>query len=146
MLIAALPIHPLRPPLAAMIRREGKALMMGTDGAREKHTTSLLRVIEALVERRRRIGERLHGCRTAAQHVGSALQAIDRTFGARLAACVRAIGPIGAIAVIPRPLAEQPRLAPLGAQLGKIAYRLLECWPVLFLLGVEPQSRLQPCN
>src|SRR5215475_1903781 len=122
MLIAALPIHPLRPPLAAMIRREGKALMMGTDGAREKHKTSLLRVIEALVERRRRIGERLHGRRTAAQHVGSALQAIDRTFGARLAACVRAIRPI---AVIPRPLAEQPPLAPLGAQLGKIAYRLL---------------------
>src|SRR5262245_56206823 len=89
---------------------------------REHREAALLAVIEALVERSRRVGELLEPGRTLAHYVGAQIQALDRV--------LRTVG-IGA------------RRETLGALLGEVAQRALNRRPQLLLLGGELESRMQ---
>src|SRR5262245_38177718 len=92
---------------------------------REHREAALLAVIEALVERARRVGELLEPGRALAHHLGAQVQALDRVF--------RTVG-IGA------------RRETLGALLGEVAQRALNRRPELLLLGGELEARMQRGN
>src|SRR6267154_2936952 len=89
---------------------------------RQQREAALLPVVEALIERRGRVGDALHGGAAGRHRVGPPLQAFDRTGGRRL---VVLGGPA------------------LYAQPGRFPQGLLEGRPGLFLVGVEPQPRMQ---
>src|SRR6476659_2033686 len=88
----------------------------------KQREAALLAVIEALVERARRIGELLEPGRALAHHVRAQVHALDRI--------LRAVG-IGA------------RRETLGALLGEIAQRGLDRRPELLLLGGQLETRMQ---
>src|SRR5712672_831215 len=90
--------------------------------ARQHREAALLPVVEALIERRGRVGDALHGGAAGRHCVGPPLQAIDRTGGRRL---VVLGGPA------------------LHAQPGRFPQGLLEGRPALLLVGVEPQPGMQ---
>src|SRR5712671_4130011 len=90
--------------------------------AREQREAALLPVVEALIERRGRVGDALHGGAAGRHRVGPPLQAFDRAGGRRL---IVLGGPA------------------LHAQPGRFPQGLLEGRPGLFLVGIEPQPRMQ---
>src|SRR6186713_2067206 len=89
---------------------------------RQRREASFLAVIQALVERTRRIGELLEPGRTLAHHLGAQVHALDRV--------LRAVG-------------SGARRETLGALLGEIAQRGLDRRPELLLLGGQLETRMQ---
>src|SRR6267154_203400 len=117
--------------VAAEAARTGAELILAAHAARaaawaheprQQRETALLPVVEALIERRGRVGDALHGGAAGRHRVGPPLQAFDRAGGRRL---VVLGGPA------------------LHAQPGRFPQGLLEGRPGLFLVGVEPQPRMQ---
>src|SRR5262249_28795982 len=93
------------------------------------HTEAiLLRVVEARVKRCRRVGDLLEHGAAPAHGVGDTLEPLDRIARLRL-----------------RPVAcSLTRLDTVDAILGGRAQRLLECRPVLLLVGTEREPGVQP--
>src|SRR5579872_6977080 len=115
----------LRSALAAPV-----APMAAAHRAMEKHgEPALLGVVEAVVERLGRARELLQIGGAGAEEIGSAGETIDRVDLGGLVAALLAPFPPGG---------ESGR-----ALLGEIAHRRFERRPVLLLVGVELQARLQ---
>jgi hypothetical protein len=94
----------------------------------EHREPPLLAVVEALVER-----------------VGSVGQFLQRSTGFRQDLCTpaQALGRIHVIALLPLAAPSDKCIDALKAQLGEFAGRLLEGWPVPFLVGRQHETRAQ---
>src|SRR5262249_7978846 len=129
-LAVAHPIPVASPAAAETLAPHAAVTQAGMMHARPQHARQhrealLLRIVEALVKRRRRIGEVLQRRAAGRHRVGATLQALDR-IRRRL-----------------RLLLVARRHAALDAHLGHVAQRLLERRPVLLLIGVAAQSGMQ---